>query len=130
MNTKAILTASAIVLGVAAIALIFASEEILHSLNIESGRSMQLPLQTIGALYFAFAMMNWMTRESAIGGIYNRPIAVANTIHFSIAGLALIKAVWSMHDAPLGAWIVAGLYAIFAAAFAMVLLRHPGENNK
>ncbi|MEW5797817.1 MAG: hypothetical protein AB1728_02315 [Bacteroidota bacterium] len=129
MNTKIILTASAIVLGSAALALLFASEEILNSMNIASGRSLQLLLQIIGALYFAFAMMNWMTRESAIGGIYNRPIVVANTSHFSIAGLALLKGAVSMPDASLSTWIIAGLYAGFAVAFAMILFRHPGENK-
>ena len=45
-------------------------------------------MQIIGSLYFALAILNWMSKGSFIGGIYNRPIAIANLTHFVIAGLA------------------------------------------
>jgi len=31
-------------------------------------------MQIIGSFYFAFAILNWMSKGSIIGGIYNRPI--------------------------------------------------------
>lgn len=130
MNTKLIMTASALVLGAAGLVFTFAPEEILKILNIETSKLSQLLIQILGALYFGFAMMNWMARESAIGGIYNRPIAVANITHFSMAGLALIKGAFAMQGAPIGIWIVTGIYAIFAVVFGTLLFRHPMTEKK
>ena len=48
-------------------------------------------MQIIGSLCFAFAILNWMSKGSFIGGIYNCPTGVANLTHFVIAGLVLIQ---------------------------------------
>ena len=40
-----------------------------------------------------FAMLNWMAKGVIIGGIYSRPIVIANLAHFLIGDLELIKAV-------------------------------------
>ena len=32
-----------------------------------------------------------MAKESLIGGIYNRPIAIGNFMHFAVGAMALIK---------------------------------------
>ncbi len=130
MNTKIIMTTSASVLGAAGILLIFMPEEFLRALNFDTLKSLQLLVQTVGALYFAFAMMNWMIRTSTIGGIYNRPIVVGNVTHFSIAGLALIKGAFSHSDLSAAAYIAAGGYTIFAILFGILLFRNPAAADE
>jgi len=130
MNTKIVMTASAIILGLTGIILTFMPMELLHYINFETSKSAQVLIQILGALYFSFAMLNWMTKTTIIGGIYNRPIAVANFTHFTVAGLALIKGLLSSPGLQNTAWIIAIIYAIFALSFGIILFRHPlSETN-
>ena len=78
---------------------------------------MPLLVQLLGALWFAFAMVNWTARGSLIGGIYNRPVAIGNLTHFVIGAFALGK------DGTL--MPVAIVYALFAVAFAFLFFRSP-----
>jgi hypothetical protein len=128
MNTKLIMSASAITLGIAGIFMTFIPDEILTYLHIEKLQSFQLCIQILGALYFSLAMLNWMTKTSIIGGIYNRPIAVANFTHFLIGGLALIKGVISHPGLPPVIMAGAGIYSVFAISFGVILFRHPSRN--
>ena len=84
------MTASALVMGALGLAATFLPQEIAAYL----GASTTLPLliQILGALYLGFAMLNWMARTSLIGGIYSRPVASGNLVHFVVGALALAKA--------------------------------------
>ena len=119
------MTLSAAMLGLAGIALTFLPAELLISLDISPSKPQEFLLQIIGALYFAFAMLNWMTKSSLIGGIYNRPVAVANFTHFVIVALALVKGVISNPDLPAGILAATVVYSIFAILFGIILFRHP-----
>ena len=123
------MTVASVILGATGATLIFVSDIVLSSLSIEINQSSLLLGQIVGALYFGFAMLNWMTKESLIGGIYNRPIAVANLTHFMIAGLALVKAVASNPELPKPVWVAAGAYAVFGILFMIILFRHPVKSN-
>ncbi len=125
MKTKYLMTASAVFLGFSGILFTFIPEEILNAFGLEATKPLQLLVQITGALYFGFGMLNWMTKSGLIGGIYNRPVAVANISHFSIAGLALLKALVSNPDLPLMVWIAGIIYGIFAISFGLILFRHP-----
>ncbi len=130
MNTKVIMTASAITLAFAGFIFTFMPMEILQYVAIDTTKYHQLILQTLGALYFSYAMLNWMAKGSIIGGIYNRPIAVANFTHFFIAGLALIKGLISDPNLSFVLWCIASLYAVFALLFGVMLFRHPVSEKK
>ena len=93
MNTKSLMTLSAMILAMIGISLIFLPNEILDYLELSVSETLQLLMQIIGSLYFALAILNWMSKGSLIGGIYGRPIAMANLTHFVIAGFALIKGI-------------------------------------
>jgi hypothetical protein len=125
MNTKYLMTSTAVFLGAAGILLTFIPEEILTSCGLEATKPLQLLVQIIGSLYFGFGMLNWMTKSSLIGGIYNRPIAVANFTHFFIAGLALIKGLISVPGLPNTILAFGIVYSIFAVLFGITLFRHP-----
>ncbi len=125
MNTKWIMTTASLLLGVSGIVLTFAPDLIISSLGINPTHVSVLLGQIIGGLYFGFAMLNWMTKESLIGGIYNRPVAVANLTHFMIAGLALAKASISNTELPTLILIVSVAYVLLAILFGIILFRHP-----
>ena len=130
MNTKIIMTASAIILGIAGIVLTFIPDEIIDYLSLEMNIALLFLMQILGALYFAFGMLNWMTKTSLIGGIYNRPIAVANFTHFLIAGLALTKGLVTNPSSPYIIWIIGIIYLVFAISFGVISFRHPISETK
>lgn len=125
MNTKLIMTSSAIILGTAGLLFIFAPDTILSFLNIVTNDTALFLVQILGAFYFAFGMLNWMSKASLIGGIYNRPIAVANFTHFLIAGLPLFKGLISNPNLPYIIWIIGILYFVFGICFGIILFRNP-----
>ena len=119
------MSSSAVVLGTTGILLTFIPDVVLSHLSIEANKISMFLLQIIGALYFAFSMLNWMTKNSLIGGIYNRPVAIANFTHFLIAGLALIKGIISNPSISYTIWVTGIFYCVFAISFSAILLRNP-----
>ena len=130
MNTKSLMTLSAMILAMIGISLIFLPNEILDYLELSVSETLQLLMQIIGSFYFAFAILNWMSKGSIIGGIYNRPIAMANLTHFVIAGLALIKGILANPSLSYVIWSIAIIYSIFAIFFGIVAFKHPVSENK
>jgi Na+-driven multidrug efflux pump len=124
MNTKLLMTISALTMGVAGIALSFLPHELLNYLSPTSETNLEpLILQVLGALYFAFAMVNWTSKANLIGGIYSRPIAIGNLTHFLIGALALIKGYSSNHETVI--LILSVVYTVFAMSFVIVFFKHP-----
>ena len=125
MNTKLIMTASAILLAVAGISLSFFPNEIAKYIGLDASKTSQLVMQALGALYFGFGILNWMAKGSIIGGIYNKPLVVANLSHFMIGGLAMIKGLMSISNPPYQLIILTVVYTIFGILFGTLFVRHP-----
>jgi hypothetical protein len=125
MNTKIILASTAVFLGINGIALSFIPIEISRYFSIDPASLNLLIFQVMGALYFAFAMLNWMAKGSIIGGIYNRPLAVANFTHFAIGSLALVKGILVHPEWPAVIWVITLGYCLFAVSFGLILFRSP-----
>jgi hypothetical protein len=125
MNTKLIMSSTAILLAAIGLSLTFAPDNVMVLLGVNDSTVVRLILQLVGAAYYAFAMLNWMAKGALIGGIYNRPIATANFTHFLVGGLALTKAVLSDHQLPMIVFFIAGLYVISAIVFGLLISRHP-----
>ncbi|MBK8782735.1 MAG: hypothetical protein IPO22_13215 [Anaerolineales bacterium] len=87
MNTKILMMSSSLALGLAGIFALFAPEVLLPS----AAGATSVLVQLMGALYFSFALMNWTAKDSAIGGIYARPVSLANFSHFFSGVLLLLK---------------------------------------
>ena len=124
MNPRIVMGASALILGLGGVAASFFPHEILRLAGeIDSG-FLPLILQLLGALYFAFAMLNWMAKDSLIGGIYNRPVAIGNFVHFLVGALALARPALR---APFQSMVVvpAIVYTLFAVAFGYVFFTSP-----
>jgi len=118
------MTASAIILTAAGIACIFFPHELSILLGAGGEPFVPMILKILGALYFAFGMLNWTAKENLIGGIYGRPIAVANLSHFTIGALSLLKGnTLQLH--PLAIVILTITYVIFAILFGIIFFRSP-----
>jgi hypothetical protein len=125
INTKLIMSASAVLLALIGITLSFFPQEIASYIDTNFSKTLEIFFQLLGALYFAFAMLNWMAKGSVIGGIYNRPIAIANYTHFVIGSLALLKVTLKNADLPLAIYVLAGVYALFAVLFGFIFYKNP-----
>lgn len=119
------MTITSIILGAAGIILTFAPDIVMGNLSIDNNQASLLLGQVIGGLYFGYSMLNWMTKESLIGGIYNRPIAIANFTHFLIAGLAITKGLISNPALPIALWAAGVVCAVLGLLFIIILFRHP-----
>jgi hypothetical protein len=120
MNTKILMASSAIFMAVLGLAATFLPQEIIASLGGGTVRTLPLLVQILGALYLAFAMLNWMAKESLIGGIYSRPVSMGNFLHFAIAGIAMVKAV-AAGERAISILICTAIYVVFAIAFGAVV---------
>ncbi|WP_347157713.1 hypothetical protein [Pontibacter chitinilyticus] len=128
MRTKLLMSASAGVMALTGIGLTFLPDEILGYFDVSPTALLPLILQVLGALYFAFAMLNWMAKGNLIGGIYSRPVAIANVTHFVVGGLALLKGAVA-NPGFTSLWVAGAVYSLFAILFSSVLFRHPLKNG-
>jgi len=121
---------SAIFTGAIGLSLSFLPQEIDSILNAQANNSSMLFLQLLSALYLGFAIMNWMAKGSLIGGIYNRPLALGNLMHFGVGTIALIKIASSIdiHSEIIISLTV--IYAAFAVGFAYVFMHNPIKENR
>jgi hypothetical protein len=122
------MTASALFMGLLGLSVTFLPQEILHYMGINPSVMPLLFMQILGALWMGFAMLNWMCKEILIGGIYGRPVAVANLMHFMVGALALLKGGFKNADMPL-IWIAFAFYSLFSVGFALVLFTNPSKKQ-
>ena len=124
MKSKIVIVSSAVFMAILGLALTFAPDELVMSAVGHKEPEIKIALQLLGALYLSFAMTNWMTKDGIIGGIYNRPVALGNFLHFLMGGLALARLLLGGNEN----WImiiITLIYTAFAVAFYFVVFRHP-----
>lgn len=127
MNTRVVMSGSALVMGALGLSATFLPQEIAAYLGASTVGAPPLVIQLLGALYFSFALLNWTAKDSLIGGIYNRPIAMGNLVHFTIGALALIKGAFA-NPAVTAILAFAIVYAVFAIAFALIFFKSPVQS--
>ncbi len=124
MKTKALMTLSALFMAILGLAATFLPQEILSYFGADPGGLGVLVIQIAGALYLGFAMLNWMARGNLIGGVYSRPVAMGNFLHFAVVAITLVKALaggMGTKDILAGAI----LYSVFVVWFGLVAFTHP-----
>ena len=125
MNTKIWMTSSSLILALAGVFALFAPDVLLSMLGAMATAQLSVLVQLLGALYFSFALMNWTAKDSAIGGIYARPVSLGNFSHFLSGTLILSKQLLSNEfKLPiLFVWIV---YVTFTIFFYWLVFRATG----
>ena len=125
MKTKLLMTLSALFCGIIGILLSFLPNEIAEYLSVEPTIITILFLQILGALYLGFGILNWMAKGTLIGGIYNRPIAFGNLMHFVVGAITLVKVISNIQTHTEIIIFLTVFYAIFALLFIYVLKTNP-----
>lgn len=117
------MVSAAVMLGLG-LAMTFAPRELLAYTGSAATPLGTLVVQVAGGLYLGFAMLNWMAKENLIGGIYGRPVALGNFLHFFIVAAALVRAEAGVHRQ--GAMLVGAIvYVPLAAWFGVVTFTSP-----
>ena len=125
MNTKLLMTTSSLMLALAGIFTLFAPDVLVALFGGPMANTLSALVQLMGALYFSMAMMNWTAKDSAIGGIYARPVSLANFAHFFIGMLLLARVVLSS-GFNFSITLLLAVYAIFAILFYWLVFRATG----
>ena len=120
MYTRALMISSALFLAILGLLTSFAPLEVLSRHGTTPDNATLLLIQMMGALYLGFAILNWTARGVIIGGIYSRPLALGNFLHFAMVGVMLTKAAIVHGAVPLA--ISAFTYSFFAAWFGLASL--------
>lgn len=117
MPTKPFMAASAAFMFILGLGATFAPHELLTHFRAEPRPGLLLLIQAAGALYLGFAMLNWMAKGAMIGGIYGKPVAIGNLVHFTVMSFALVRVVFDGVAPPMLV-VITVVYAAFAAGFA------------
>jgi len=125
MNTKILMTISAIFLAVNGFGFTFFPNEIADLLINDDNYIFILILQILGALYLGFSILNWMSKASLIGGIYNKPILIGNLLHFFTASMALIKLTFKVETNLQLIFSYTIIYSLFTLFFGYVFFTNP-----
>lgn len=126
-HSRYLMTASAAALALLGLPCIFAPDIVLQRLGGGASAGANLVVQIAGALYLGFAGLNWMGKASLIGGIYGRPVAIGNLLHFLVALFAIFRAAQVTGTGFL--WAITIGYASFALAFALIIFRSPSRSS-
>lgn len=125
MHTRYLMMSSAIFLALLGLATSFVPERVLGMHGTVPDNATLLLVQMMGALYLGFAILNWMARGVIIGGIYARPLALGNFLHFGMVGMMLSKAAIAHGVFQLAASAL--VFSIFAIWFGVVSFKYPGK---
>lgn len=128
MKTRILMSASAVLLGAVGVALSFLPQELLVAAGMAAEPGAVILAQVLGAAYLGFAMLNWMARGVLIGGVYARPVALGNFLHFAVVAIVLVKALVA-EPVTAGSAVAAGLYVLFAVWFGGALFTHPAPTR-
>lgn len=121
MNTKILMVASAVFLAILGILTTFFPYEVLAQHGTEPDGPTVLLIEMMGATYLGFALLNYAARGVIIGGIYARPLALGNFLHFAMVTVALAREAIDHQVIQLAG--SAFVFGIFAVGFGWVLFR-------
>ena len=128
MAPRTLLTATAALLGIAGIALLFLPTELQGLAGTRGG--VPLPatvLQLWGAALLGLAATDWVGRGLILGGIYGRALVLGNLAHSTVGALAALRAALD-HPGSAPLWAAVTIFGGLAVAFARLLRTHPGPD--
>lgn len=119
--TRQLAGISAVLLGVSGLGLLFAASEVTGAFGAAEGPLPGVIGQLLGAAWLSLAAVTWLTRGTPQGGIYGRPIVMANTSVYFISALVCARAAGSTPSL----WIPAAVTALMALAYGRLLFGGP-----
>lgn len=91
-----------------------------------SSSAASVPVQLFGGTLMAFAVLNWIGRRAILGGIYGRPIVVANFALGMITAGTLMAATLSGRMSRWG-WALVCIFMLQAVGFFWLMRRPPWD---
>ncbi len=126
-HTQSIMTLNAVLLGILGLLLSFLPLEVSGRLYLNNPP--EIMLQLWGAALLGYAMLNWTSRGSILGGIYGKAISLGNFMHYFVGAAALIK-LTNAHADNIGLVLLSIFYILFAIIFSFIAFRHPKAIKK
>jgi hypothetical protein len=117
-----IMIATSAALAIFGLALLFLPAETVRLIGFAGGSALQLQLTS--ALYLANAAANWTARGLEVGGLYSRPLVLANYTHFFMGALILFSGLRHI-DAGAGYYGLLFAYCVGAVLFSLLLWGKP-----
>jgi hypothetical protein len=114
---------SATLLAVCGLSLLFAGDLLLPRLATGFSAEVSWFGQLLAAAWLSLAVLNWVTRSSVLGGIYGRPIVLANTTLYFVSAMVLVKAA-SRADL-LAIWVAVLVAGAMAFLYGSLLFGRP-----
>jgi len=102
----------------------FLPQEIATHFGAPQDSQVVLLMQIGGALYLGFAILNWTARAVLISGIYSRPVALGNFLHFGVVAAVLLQVLIGGFRAN-EVFVGTALYPLLGIWFGLVLFTHP-----
>ena len=115
---------SAAVLLAGGLALLFASDVLLPVMVPGFPAAGAWLGQLLGAAWLGVAALNWLQRGALLGGIYGRPVVLANLVLYFVGALSLLRALLGS-GVPRVMWGLAVPLALMAVVYGVLLLRGP-----
>src|SRR3954468_23464373 len=84
--------ASAALLAIGGVALLFAADDILPRIIPGFPEAGAWVGQLLAAPWLGVAALNWLNRSLVIGGIYGRPVVLANMALYFVSAMVLVQA--------------------------------------
>jgi hypothetical protein len=128
-TSNVITTISALVLAVGGIVLLFGAQEILVRMLPGTTAGTAVLGQLVAAGWLAIAGLNWNQRQTIVGGIYGRPMVLANFALYMVTAFSLAHPAMA-GGAPRVFGPLAVLFGAFALLYAMLLLRGPFGSDR
>ena len=123
MISSRISTLSAAVLLLGGTALLFASDLLLPMLVPGFPASAAWLGQLVAAGWLGVGALDWLQRRALLGGIYGRPVVLANVTLHLVSALSLARAL--ADGAPRALWVLLVPTALLAIAYGALMLRGP-----
>ena len=120
MIVQRFMEATAIVLGVAALSLIFAPELALARLSMAPTPATSTLAQLYGAALFGLAMTSWLARTMLLGGIYGKAVVTGGFAHALVGVFALLHTLRASNGNAL-VWGACAVYALLAIGFGTLM---------
>ena len=124
-NAKIFLVSHSLTTGLIGFTFLFLPKNLIQQLHLSYSPMLEYILQLLGGLYLGLAMLSWMSRGQVIGGIYNRPLIMANFMFLLIGTLSMLKASALILSTGVLGWFLAAYYLVFTISFTLLLFRSP-----
>jgi hypothetical protein len=123
VKSKIVLTASAVLLFGAGLALNFLPQEVAAALGMGNAPTAVLLVQVLSAALLGMGFLNWLSKGNPMGGIYSRPLALQNFLFFGVSSISLDRT--ALRSASLPAiQLAACVVTLFAVAFGWLMFFH------